>query len=229
LGVTNNPSVLLSDRNNGKRAMFQSGASATINSNDVAGTMAIINACKALPGTTASISSYRNGQIWVIAHPWATAFNRYNHVGTPNTISCETTKHGRHRHHRGRQCHVVVPTDKQPPGRRQSVHGGRLGPLHQGHHRSANLVGARHPRRWGDHQLRCLLIFPGQSPTTNPRRSAMFLYRSFWSLIFVVCVIAGCGPASGIQPGIPTDNSTTPVNPTPDMGPAPSTGTSPKK
>jgi prepilin-type N-terminal cleavage/methylation domain-containing protein/prepilin-type processing-associated H-X9-DG protein len=91
MGVTNNPSVLLADRNNGKRAMFQSGASATINANDVAGTMAIINACKALPATTASISSYRNGQIWIIAHPWATVFNRYNHVGTPNSTSCETT------------------------------------------------------------------------------------------------------------------------------------------
>jgi prepilin-type N-terminal cleavage/methylation domain-containing protein/prepilin-type processing-associated H-X9-DG protein len=91
MGVTNNPSILLGDRNNGKRAMFQSGATATINSNDVAGTMAIINACKALPTTTASLSSYRNGQIWIIAHPWATVFNRYNHVGTPNTTSCETT------------------------------------------------------------------------------------------------------------------------------------------
>jgi prepilin-type N-terminal cleavage/methylation domain-containing protein/prepilin-type processing-associated H-X9-DG protein len=91
MGVTNNPSILLADPNNGKRAMFQSGASSTINSGDVAGTMAVINACKALPGSTASLSSYRNGQIWIIAHPWATVFNRYNHVGTPNTTSCETS------------------------------------------------------------------------------------------------------------------------------------------
>jgi prepilin-type processing-associated H-X9-DG protein len=67
------------------------GATSTINSNDVAGTMAVINACKALPASTASLSSYRNGQIWIIAHPWATVFNRYNHVGTPNSTSCETT------------------------------------------------------------------------------------------------------------------------------------------
>ena len=71
--------------------MFQSGAAATINSNGVAGAMAIINACKALPASTKSLNSYRNGQIWIIAHPWATVFNRYNHVGTPNTRPCETS------------------------------------------------------------------------------------------------------------------------------------------
>ena len=41
-----------------------------------------------------------------------------------------------------------------------------------------------------------------------------------WSLVLVACLFAGCGPASGIQPGIPKDNMT-PVNPTPDMAPNP--------
>jgi hypothetical protein len=41
-----------------------------------------------------------------------------------------------------------------------------------------------------------------------------------WSLVLVICVLAGCG-ASGVQPGIPTDTSTPPNNPTPDMGPSP--------
>jgi hypothetical protein len=41
-----------------------------------------------------------------------------------------------------------------------------------------------------------------------------------WSLVLITCVFAGCGPASGIQPGIPA-NTDAPVNPTPDMGPNP--------
>jgi hypothetical protein len=47
----------------------------------------------------------------------------------------------------------------------------------------------------------------------------MLRFFSRWSLVLVVCVFAGCGPASGIQPGIPADTSGPPVNPTPDMGP----------
>lgn len=46
------------------------------------------------------------------------------------------------------------------------------------------------------------------------------------SLILAACLVAsalafaGCGPAGGVQPGIPSD-TTAPVNPTPDMGPTP--------
>jgi prepilin-type N-terminal cleavage/methylation domain-containing protein/prepilin-type processing-associated H-X9-DG protein len=90
-GVPNNVTVLKSDVNNARRAMFQSGATGTINGNDITGAMAVLNACKALPATAQSVSSYRNGQIWTIAHPWATAFNRYNHLGTPNTTSCDAS------------------------------------------------------------------------------------------------------------------------------------------
>ena len=91
LGMTNNPTVTLSNSEGRKRAMFQSGATATINSGDVNGAMAILNGCKALPATATALSSYRNGQLWIIGHPWATAFNKYNHFGTPNTTSCDTT------------------------------------------------------------------------------------------------------------------------------------------
>ncbi|WP_435018850.1 hypothetical protein TA3x_000837 [Tundrisphaera sp. TA3] len=33
--------------------------------------------------------------------------------------------------------------------------------------------------------------------------------------------VAGCGPATGIESGIPSDANQVPVNPTPDMGPDP--------
>jgi hypothetical protein len=55
------------------------------------------------------------------------------------------------------------------------------------------------------------------------KRGRHTVFRSLccWSLVFVTCAIAGCGPASGIQPGIPPDANNAPVNPTPDMGPSP--------
>ena len=52
--------------------------------------MKVLDACKSLPPTTKSASSYRSGQIWTIGHPWATVWNRYFHFGPPNMISCDT-------------------------------------------------------------------------------------------------------------------------------------------
>jgi len=90
MGVPNNP-VVRRDSALAKRALYQVPTSAAENSNNVTGAMAVLNACKALPSTTNSIASYRSGQIYTIAHPWAPIFNRYNHFGPPNMISCDTT------------------------------------------------------------------------------------------------------------------------------------------
>jgi prepilin-type N-terminal cleavage/methylation domain-containing protein/prepilin-type processing-associated H-X9-DG protein len=91
MGVTNNPTVLAGDKLNAKRAVFQSGTTGTLNGGDVTGSMKVLNACKSLPATAASLTSYRSGQIWIIAHPWCPVFNRYNHLGPPNMLSCDTT------------------------------------------------------------------------------------------------------------------------------------------
>lgn len=90
-GMTGNPNVPLGSGNDSKRAIYQSGTAGTINGNDVAGAMNVLEACRNLPAGTPSLSSYRSGQIWTIAHPWSTAFNRYFHFGTPNSTSCDTT------------------------------------------------------------------------------------------------------------------------------------------
>ena len=49
------------------------------------------------------------------------------------------------------------------------------------------------------------------------------MHRLLLGLILIVaaCPAAGCGPATGIESGIPSDANQTPVNPTDDMGPAP--------
>jgi len=93
MGLTGNPAVLLSDKANSKRTLFLVSTASTINGNDPVAAMAVLNACKALPGTSVAIASatYRSGQIWTIGHPWGTAWNRYFHYGTPNTTSCETS------------------------------------------------------------------------------------------------------------------------------------------
>ncbi|WP_435018851.1 DUF1559 domain-containing protein [Tundrisphaera sp. TA3] len=118
IGVTGNPSVLLGDRANGKRAMFPFTVSAaTLNTGNTAAAIAAVAACKALPASTASVSSYRNGQIWIIAHPWALAFNRYNHHGTPNSISCDQgSGKGTYGAGLGGALGIVPPTSNHPGG-----------------------------------------------------------------------------------------------------------------
>jgi len=90
VGVPNNPTVTVGQKNLAKRALFVVPTSAAVNGNDAAGAMNVLNACKALPATTTSASSYRSGQIWTIGHPWATVWNRYFHFGPPNMHSCDT-------------------------------------------------------------------------------------------------------------------------------------------
>jgi prepilin-type processing-associated H-X9-DG protein len=89
VGVPGNPTVTINDIR-AKRALFRVPTSAAVNGNDEAGAMSVLNACKSLPGSTASITSYRSGQIWTIGHPWATVWNRYFHFGPPNMHSCDT-------------------------------------------------------------------------------------------------------------------------------------------
>jgi prepilin-type N-terminal cleavage/methylation domain-containing protein/prepilin-type processing-associated H-X9-DG protein len=90
MGVPNNPTVVVADKNNAKRALFEVPTSVDVNSGSVAGAMSVLNACKSLPSTTTSLTSYRSGQIWTIGHPWGTVWNRYFHFGPPNMISCDT-------------------------------------------------------------------------------------------------------------------------------------------
>jgi prepilin-type N-terminal cleavage/methylation domain-containing protein/prepilin-type processing-associated H-X9-DG protein len=90
MGLTNNPTVTAVNYNQAIRALFSVSVSPSLNNNDVTGAMNVLNACKALPGTATSISSYRSGQIWTVSHPWAPMWNRYFHFSLPNTLLCDT-------------------------------------------------------------------------------------------------------------------------------------------
>jgi prepilin-type N-terminal cleavage/methylation domain-containing protein/prepilin-type processing-associated H-X9-DG protein len=92
-GITNNPTVTLGSLNapDRKRPIFSAGTTGTLNGGDAAGALKVVNACKSLPASSVALVSYRTGQIWTIAHPEASAFNRYFHLGPPNTLSCDTS------------------------------------------------------------------------------------------------------------------------------------------
>jgi len=115
MGVPDNPTVLAGD-GRAKRALFQVPTSAKVNSNNAAGAMAVLNACKALKPTAASISSYRSGQIYTIAHPFAPIFNRYTHFGTPNMLACDTTPTRSPSTGLGGAQAVIPPTSNHPGG-----------------------------------------------------------------------------------------------------------------
>jgi prepilin-type N-terminal cleavage/methylation domain-containing protein/prepilin-type processing-associated H-X9-DG protein len=114
LGMAGNPTILVGDQTNRKRAIFQVPTASAVNGNDFNGAMTVFNACKALPAGTQSIASYRNGQVWTLGHPWSVVFNRYTHFGPPNMITCDTnpsTASGL-----GGGQGVVPPTSNHPGG-----------------------------------------------------------------------------------------------------------------
>jgi prepilin-type N-terminal cleavage/methylation domain-containing protein/prepilin-type processing-associated H-X9-DG protein len=114
MGVAGNPVVTVGEKDKAKRALFEVPTSAAVNGNDINGAMAVLNACKSLPATTTSVSSYRSGQIWTIGHPWATIWNRYFHFGPPNMHACDTVP-STFRGLGGGQG-VVPPTSNHPGG-----------------------------------------------------------------------------------------------------------------
>jgi prepilin-type N-terminal cleavage/methylation domain-containing protein/prepilin-type processing-associated H-X9-DG protein len=114
MGVTGNPTVTVAQKDYAKRAVFLLSVAGPTNGNSMPATLAVLAACKSLPSTTTSDSSYRSGQIWTIAHPWATIWNRYFHFGPPNMITCDTsdsTFKGL-----GGGSGVVPPTSSHPGG-----------------------------------------------------------------------------------------------------------------
>jgi prepilin-type N-terminal cleavage/methylation domain-containing protein/prepilin-type processing-associated H-X9-DG protein len=87
MGINGNPSVLLSSIDS-KRAVYQGTVKAVWHSG-AAGAQSLVQGCKALPGTTASIQSYGSGCYWLASYPWHIVVNEYLHAGPPNTPACQ--------------------------------------------------------------------------------------------------------------------------------------------
>jgi len=87
LGISSSPKVLLGSKDF-KRAIYNGPIGAPWHSNQTA-VVNFLAGCKGLPGTTSSVRSDGNGAYWTMAYPWHLAVNEYNHVGTPNSLSCQ--------------------------------------------------------------------------------------------------------------------------------------------
>jgi prepilin-type N-terminal cleavage/methylation domain-containing protein/prepilin-type processing-associated H-X9-DG protein len=74
-----------------KRGSFASGVTIAINQGNPSLSLPLLQACTALPSSTASSNSNLNGYIWTVAYPWYYAVNEYNHVGPPNGFLCFAT------------------------------------------------------------------------------------------------------------------------------------------
>jgi prepilin-type N-terminal cleavage/methylation domain-containing protein/prepilin-type processing-associated H-X9-DG protein len=88
IGLAGSPTVYANKTSDSKRGMFPTSVNVTLNQNNSGAILPLLQACQALPGTTASGNSSTNGNIWFLAYPWNYVTNRYNHVGTPNSLSC---------------------------------------------------------------------------------------------------------------------------------------------
>jgi prepilin-type N-terminal cleavage/methylation domain-containing protein/prepilin-type processing-associated H-X9-DG protein len=74
-----------------KRVIFQ--VSSVTVANDTGGpaqALAFYQGCRAIPGTqVASGTNYWNGAVWAGSHSGTLRFNAYDHVNTPNGLSCQ--------------------------------------------------------------------------------------------------------------------------------------------
>jgi prepilin-type N-terminal cleavage/methylation domain-containing protein/prepilin-type processing-associated H-X9-DG protein len=87
-GLTTNDTVY-PGQTNFKRGLFLNTYSGAVgNSNNNAGAIAFVQACKSLPSTTGSTNSNINGYIWCIGYPWHLVVSSYTHFNTPNGTSC---------------------------------------------------------------------------------------------------------------------------------------------
>ena len=87
LGLHGNPSVRLNSMD-GKRGLFQAPTGAPPDSDNGAATLAFVQSCKSLPGSTLSSASDRNGYVWIASYPYHLVVNSYTHVMPPNGTSC---------------------------------------------------------------------------------------------------------------------------------------------
>jgi prepilin-type N-terminal cleavage/methylation domain-containing protein/prepilin-type processing-associated H-X9-DG protein len=75
---------------NAKRVIFQApGATVTRDSGNAAQALQYAQACKSVPGTAVAVgTNYWSGACWSGSHAGTLRFNAYNHVATPNGLTC---------------------------------------------------------------------------------------------------------------------------------------------
>jgi prepilin-type processing-associated H-X9-DG protein len=87
VGMAGDPDVLRSSPDF-KRAIYTAPSSVPGRNAGPAGALQFIQACNSLPGTTISTWSDSNQICWTASYPWYYCSNGYNHMGPPNSTSC---------------------------------------------------------------------------------------------------------------------------------------------
>jgi prepilin-type N-terminal cleavage/methylation domain-containing protein/prepilin-type processing-associated H-X9-DG protein len=103
------PVKILRSSQDARRAIFN-GTVGAPHPATVAQLTAFLQSCMALPGTTQAIRGDANGAYWAMAYPWHLAVNEYNHVLTPNSVSCQNPTD-----YFGTWLTFVGPTGAAPP------------------------------------------------------------------------------------------------------------------
>ena len=167
IGTSNYTNITASNRQGALRGLFASGVLVTLDTGGTTGAqqaLSLYQACNAIPGTTTlnNTSGLYCGYAWDGANVWGVNFNCYNHWNTPNKWSCTSTKTWDPECRRSDGCRRP---DEPPPGRGQRRLLRRLGPLHQGHHLRADVVGPRDPQHGRGRQFGLVLIQGGSHAT----------------------------------------------------------------
>jgi prepilin-type processing-associated H-X9-DG protein len=88
VGIAGSTPVLLSSLD-AKRVTFDSPLNVTADSGNPATSLAFVQSCNGLKGTTASyVPTQWTGAVWHGSHAGTLHFNAYTHVNTPNRMSC---------------------------------------------------------------------------------------------------------------------------------------------
>jgi prepilin-type N-terminal cleavage/methylation domain-containing protein/prepilin-type processing-associated H-X9-DG protein len=90
LGLNGDPKIRR-DSKDWKRAIYKGSVGAPWRSGFV-GTQSFLAGCQALPPSTLAIRSYADGIYWTMAYPWHVVVNEYQHVGPPNSVTCQNSQ-----------------------------------------------------------------------------------------------------------------------------------------
>jgi prepilin-type processing-associated H-X9-DG protein len=93
VGMPGNENVIINSPN-GKRGIYPISVPFEFNSGNVALAEEQMNACRNLPGNTASPWTYLSGAHWSLAYPWHTTNSAYTHFMTPNKSHCHNQQEG---------------------------------------------------------------------------------------------------------------------------------------
>jgi prepilin-type N-terminal cleavage/methylation domain-containing protein/prepilin-type processing-associated H-X9-DG protein len=91
IGIQNPATGIITPSNiYGKRVIFNSGAPAmTPDSMNGAQAQTYVQMCRAVPGTSIAVgTNYWSGACWDGSHAGTLRFNSYNHINTPNGLTC---------------------------------------------------------------------------------------------------------------------------------------------